>query len=167
MANSSVKILDTNNRVVYKFIGDAAETRTIKIDAGSLNFAMNANNYILGAGTDRKPKYRLNLRRLVYNTFGGPIVISSDGDAAGQNILQVSGDGSMIFDEGAGFVIDCAANANTTGNIFVGTQATGGNVAYTLIADFRKNPADYDQGQTADPTAFNRGPAAGGGFNPR
>ena len=50
--------------------------------------------------------------------------------------------------------------ANATGNILISTANIGTGNTFTLFVDLRKDSRDYDAGQTADPVAFNRGPAA-------
>jgi len=161
MANTSQKLIDSTRRVVYSFTGDAAEVRTLKINPGTLAFSMNANNRILGAGTDRKSQYRLALKKVIYSINGGPsdgfLQISTDGDASPNTMLNLSGSGVMAFAEGGDdFTLAFPVAANSTGNIYFSTSTFFGNCSYSVIMDFRKNPADFDQGQTADPTAFNR-----------
>ena len=51
------------------------------------------------------------------------------------------------------------AVANTTGNVMITTAGYAAGETFTLFIDLRKNSADYDAGQTADPVAFNLGPA--------
>ena len=50
MANTSQKLIDSERRVVYKWTGNTAEPAVVKIDAGGLNFSLNANNQLLGTG---------------------------------------------------------------------------------------------------------------------
>jgi hypothetical protein len=153
MANTSTKLIDSNKRVLYSFTSDSAETRTIKIDAGKLNYTLNANGFIDTTGTDRQSKYSLLLTKAIYSVNGaGLVTVSTNGDAVVNTILQLGGAGTMAFTEGGqNFVIDCAASANSTGNVFVGSTGP-----YTLILDFNKDRSQYDQGQTAMPTDFNR-----------
>jgi hypothetical protein len=156
MANNSQKIIDSTRRVVYKFTGDAAETRVLKIDAGALAYALNANGYIM-TGSDRKSNYGLALKKVVHSISGGYVEISTDGDA-GNTIINLSGAGTMALAEGGDPIsINCASYANSTGNIFLSMIGGSGAPAntYTVILDFRKLAYSYDQGQTADPKAFN------------
>lgn len=156
MANTSQKLIDSTRRVVYKLTGDAAETRVLKIDAGGLAYALNANGYIMGAATDRLSQYGLSLKKVTYSVSGGYLDISTNGDT-GNTILNLSGSGTMtLTDGGESVTINCASYANSTGNIFLTMNGfTAGN-SYSVILDFKKAAASYDQGQTADPTAFNR-----------
>lgn len=160
MAAQVTKLIDSTKRVVYRLISDVSEAKTLKIDAGSLNFALNTNNKILGTGTDRKSKYKLHLKRITYDVKsdvpGAYVLFSTDGDL-GNNIITCSGHDDKRFSEGGdSFMIDCANVGNTTGNIFLTTIGFSGNCAYTVILDFKKEGGDFDQGQTADPKAFNR-----------
>jgi len=156
MANNSQKLIDSTRRVVYKFTGDATEARTLKIDAGGLAYALNANGYII-TGSDRKSNYGLTLKKVIHSISGGGYVeISTNGDT-GNTIVNLGGSGTLAFDEGGGSVtINCASYANSTGNIFLTlTGGTGPVNTYTVLLDFRKLAYSYDQGQTADPRAFN------------
>lgn len=162
MANTVKKLVDTNRRVVYSLTGDVSEgaAPVLKIDAGALNFSQNANNFILGAGTDRKPVYGLSLQKVIYSVNGGAptgyVTISTNGDTP-NTIVQLSGAGTMAFNEGGdSFTLNVMSYANSTGNVFLTTVGFSGNTSYTVILDFKKNPSHYDQGQTADPKAFNR-----------
>lgn len=161
MTAQVTKITDSNKRLVVRLIGDAAEARTIKIDAGSLNFALNTNNKLLGTGTDRKTKYRLFLKKITYDINGGDVrgyvLLSTDGDV-GNNIITLSGADNKCFVDGGGdsFHIPISNIGNTTGNVFLQTFGFQGNCSYTIIADFRKDGADYDQGQSAIPRDFNQ-----------
>ena len=53
-----------------------------------------------------------------------------------------------------------ADSANTTGDIRCRTVGASANDSYTVVLYMKKDARDYDKGQTADPVAFNRGPAA-------
>lgn len=163
MANNVTKLIDSTRRLVVRMVSDGgSETNVLKIDGGSLAYALNANGYILGAGTDRAASYGLELQKIFYSVNGtGYFNLYTDGDSSAANVvLLLSGSGAMAFEEGGNATkINCASLvANTKGNIFVTATA-----AYTVVADFRKMAYSYDQGQTADPTAFNRGPASGFG----
>jgi hypothetical protein len=153
------KIIDSTKRVVFKLVGSTSEARTLKIDAGSLTGALNANNQLLsgGASTDRKPQYRLSLKNIFYDCGpGGSVEISTDGDANANTLLYISGQNQMGFNLGGeDLVLDTAASPNTTGNIYIQTNGFVANQAYTIIADFRKKAEDFNQGQFTDPIAFN------------
>jgi len=152
MANTTQKLIDTERRVVYKFTGNTAEPAVLKIDAGSLNFALNVNNQLLGSGTDRKNIYRLALKKVIYDV--------APGQAAGNGYVELywtgtpnttlvtlSGTGKMDFAEGGDGIVllNNATGAGANGNVGLQTvnfASTG--CAYTLIVDFRKNSEDYN-----------------------
>lgn len=150
---TSTTIIDSTKRLVIKLTGTTDETRVLKVDPGSLSNALNANGQII-TGTDRKSTYRMALRRVDYAVQSGSVILETDGDA-GNTIVTLSG--SNVLDMvGASepYSIQTGAHANSTGNVYLTTVGFA-NTAYTVIADFRKHPEDFDQGQTADPTAFN------------
>jgi len=152
MANTTQKLIDTERRVVYKFTGNTAEPAVLKIDAGSLNFALNVNNQLLGSGTDRKNIYRLALKKVIYDV--------APGQAAGNGYVELywtgtpnstmvtlSGVGKMDFAEGGDgiVVLNNSTGAGSNGNVGLQTvnfASTG--CSYTIIADFRKFLEDYN-----------------------
>ena len=150
MANTSQKLIDTERRVVYKWTGNTAESAVIKIDAGALNFSLNANNQLLGSGTDRKGTYRLSLKKVIYDVAAGQ---AANGyvelywaGTPNQTIVTLSGQGQMDFAEGGdGIVIfNNATGAGANGNVGLQTvNFAGTGCAYTIIADFRKNSEDF------------------------
>ena len=164
MAATISKIIDSQRKLVIKLTGDGAEGRTIKVDAGGLNFALNTNNQILGTGTDRKAQYRLHLKSVRYDVAGGGyVVITGDGDAANALITMSTGNEFDFNEGGEPYTLNVCQVANATGNVYL--QTVGTVNGYTVIMDFRKNGQDFDQGQTADPMAFNSGirsPMGGG-----
>lgn len=151
MANTSQKLIDTERRVVYKWTGDSIESAVVKIDAGGLNYSLNANNQLLGTGTDRKNLYRLSLKKIIYDI--------APGQAAGngyvelywtgtpnKTLVTLSGCGQMDFAEGGDgiVIVNNATGAGANGNVGLQTvsfAATG--CSYTIVADFRKHSEDY------------------------
>ena len=163
MANSVLTLVDATNRYVARFFGDTSEAQTLKIDPGALKYALNANGMIMGAATDRLKCYSLYLRRIMYDVQPGDtkgfLRISTNGDGP-NTVWTLSSSGDIRFDEGgATCLLNVAATtANTNGNVFFtfATLPGSANSAYSVLLDFRKEPTHYDQGQTADPKAFNR-----------
>jgi hypothetical protein len=151
MANTSQKLIDSERRVVYKWTGNTAEAAVLKIDAGALNYSLNANNQLLGSGTDRKSIYRLLLKKVIYDVAPGQA--SGNGyvelywtGTPNQTILTLSGQGQMDFAEGGdGIVItNNATGSGANGNVGLQTvnfASTG--CSYSIIADFRKHSEDY------------------------
>jgi hypothetical protein len=166
MAAQINKLIDSTKRVVYKFTSDVPEvTRTQKIDAGSLFGALNSNNTLLADSGVRKAAYRLTLKNLWYDVGGGSVTMSVDGDAGSNTVVIMSGQNQLLPDLASDtLTIDILnGTANSTGNVFLQTLGQAANTGYTIIADFRKNPLDFNAGQLSDPMAFNAGPRAGGG----
>lgn len=158
MANTTQKLIDTERRVVYKFTGNTAEASVLKIDAGSLDYALNTTNQLLSGGGTRKNVYRLALKKIIYDV--------APGQAAGNGYVEIywtgtpnatmitlSGVGKMDFAEGGdGIVIlNNSTGAGSNGNVGLQTinfASTG--CSYTIIADFRKHAEDYN----TQPAAF-------------
>ena len=164
MANSNLvqKIVDTNRRLYVKmtgeFDGTGQETSVIKVDASSLNLALNSNGYIMTSNTDPLSTYRVTPFRIVYHVSmaSGHVKLyfdSSDG-SDGTIVNLGNGWGDMGL-EGAIFTSPLTANSN--GDILLTTFGAAANDSYTIILDCRKDSRDYDAGQTADPAAFNKG----------
>lgn len=150
MANTSQKLVDSERRVVYKWTGNTAEPAVLKIDAGALNFSLNANNQLLGSGTDRKTTYRLSLKKVIYDVAAGQagngyVELYWTG-TPNQTLVTLSGQGQMDFAEGGDgiIILNNASGAGSNGNVGLQTvnfAATG--CSYTIIADFRKHSEDY------------------------
>lgn len=158
------KIIDTQKRALLKYViltdGTTNEANTVLLDAGSLNYALNVNNKILGAGTDRKSAYRTSIKRIFGSVkAGGNIRLQWRNDSNSEIVALAGGQVDLSFEPmGDGATIS-TTGANATGNILITTVGTTTNDAYTLFIDLRKDNRDYDAGQTADPVAFNQGPA--------
>jgi hypothetical protein len=66
------KLVDTNKRALIKYVlisDGTAEANTVLLDAGGLAHSLNANNQLLGAGTDRKSPYRITIKRIFGNSM--------------------------------------------------------------------------------------------------
>lgn len=152
MANTVQKLIDTERRVVFKFTGDSAEGPVLKIDAGALNFSLNANNQLLGSGTDRKTIYRLSLKKVMYDVspgqgLGNGYVELYWTGAANVPMVTLSGSNKLDFSEGGdGIVIlNNATGAGANGNVGLRTVNFGSTgCAYTIVVDFRKSLEDYN-----------------------
>ena len=150
MANTSQKLVDSERRVVYKLTGNTNEPSVVKIDAGALNFSLNANNQLLGSGTDRKTIYRLSLKKVIYDVVAGQagngyVELYWTG-TPNQTLVTLSGQGQMDFAEGGDgiIILNNASGANSNGNVGLQTiNFAGTGCSYTIIADFRKNSEDY------------------------
>jgi hypothetical protein len=160
------RIVDNNKRnltkvVIYSDGSEEANTRII--DASNLQFSLNANGYIMSGNTHTKSNYRTTVKRITGTSSGtdSHIRLQWEGDANSEIITF--GQGNFDFDfqsMGDGAVIS-NPEANATGDVLISTSGLDAGDTITLFIDLRKDSRDYDAGQTADPTAFNRGPAAG------
>lgn len=161
------RIVDTNRRALLKYIciSDGTQfSNTVLVDVSSLAYALNANGYIMQAGADPKPKYRTNISRIKGATNIGPnstgyMKLQWHGDSNSE-IIVVSNDSFDYSGEawgGVGGGTFPNPEANSSGDILITTVGMKANDNFTLFIEVRKEAADYDQGQTADPYAFNRG----------
>jgi hypothetical protein len=155
-------LVDNNRRTLVKkvFVSDGStnQANTVFIDPGSFAFSMNANNKILGTGTDRKSTYRTTIKRITGDAISnnGIVKIQWHGDSNSE-ILVFGKTNNFDYDfqsMGDGAVIN-NPEANSTGNVLITTSGFASGEGFTLFVDFRKDARDYDSGQTADPTAFN------------
>ena len=165
-------IVDTSKRSLLKFVfvsDNSEDANTVLIDASTLAYSLNANGQIMTGGTDRKSNYRTTIKRIAgtSQSNNGIATIQWHGTAAQTNVAIVTFGRSNKFDYdfqsmGDGATISNPNNvANTTGNVMITTAGYTAGETFTLFVDLRKNNGDYDAGQTADPVAFNRGPALG------
>ena len=152
------KLVDTTRRTLVKVVGSGGGTNDLLIDAAKLAYSLNVNNKILGTGTDRKSSYGLSVKRISGQAQIGSnkIVTLQWADDTNSPIVTI---GNGFFDynfdaEGLTASIHMLPNANATGNILISSSATTGD-AWTILIDLKKDGRDYDQGQRADPDAFN------------
>jgi hypothetical protein len=165
MANQNLvqKLVDTNKRAIVKmtgtFDGTGQETGVIKIDVSSLALTLNANNLLMSSNTHPKSSYRIYPTKIIYN-----VAIRNGHARLFYDAVGGSLDGTIATLSGAG-VIDTEniviSNpldiANSNGDICLSTLGAQANDAYTILIDVKKDARDYDQGQAAEPAAFNKG----------
>jgi len=165
------KLIDNQKRALikYVFISDGtAEANTTLIDVSSLAYSLNANGYIMVSDTHQKSIYRTTIKRIFGSiTSNGYISLKWSGTGPGLNneiVVLGSGAFDLGFDvtgsTGAAAIFN-PDEANSTGDIVFSTVANKVNDTFTLFVDIKKDNRDYDAGQSADPVAFNKGPAAG------
>lgn len=157
------KIIDNNKRALIKYVAtlDTATANTMILDASQLRFALNTSGYIMQSNTNIKPVYRTTIKRIYGSAkANGHIKVLWQGSNTADIIAITDGNFDYYFDPmGDGTVIpnpDTASN----GNILITVVTPSSADVLTLFIDLRKDSRDYDAGQTADPVAFNRGPAA-------
>jgi hypothetical protein len=164
MANvfTEQKIIDSNKRALIKYVGtiDSAAANTTLLDASSLRLALNANGQIMTSNTHIKSNYRTTIKRVFgFAKANAYIRLQWAGDSNSTIITMGTGNFDYSFDPmGDGAVIN-NPEANATGDILLTVVTPSSADTLTLFLDLRKDSRDYDAGQTADPTAFNRGPA--------
>jgi hypothetical protein len=167
IVNSQI-LVDTSKRTLIRFFINsdgttANNSNVLLLNASSLRGALNTNGYIMTGNTNPKSNYRLSIKR----AFGaahanGFFRIKWQSDANSDIMIFPEGSFDYNFESmGDGAVIPQPTNeANVSGNILYGVHGAVVNDAFSLFLDLRKDNRDYDAGQTADPVAFNRGPAA-------
>lgn len=158
------KLVDNNKRALLKcvFISDGTnEANTTLIDVSNLNYALNTNGFIMSANVNQKTTYRTTIKRVFGNiTSNGNIKLQWHGDTNTEIIAVGSGRVDYSFDSQGDAAVISNNEANSSGDILLSTTYAKAGDVFTLIVDLRKDSRDYDAGQTADPVAFNRGPAA-------
>lgn len=177
MANifTEQRLVDTQDKAVIKLTGrfdGNTQDNNVRVDVSTLAYALNANGYIMTSNTDPKALYRTFVTSIMYdvNIANGYLAIQwqgSEGDNTANTDMYVlhSGQHSLLVDDTRyASVIDnptaIADPANTNGDIIFTTVGADANDSYSVILVLKKDARDYDKGQSADPVAFNRGPAA-------
>lgn len=166
MANqiTEQRIIDNNKRALLKYVAtlDTAAANNLLVNVSTLRFAMNANNMIMVSDTDQKNLYRTTVKR-VFGTAKANAYFRLLWQGANTADIVTIGNGNFDYDfqsMGDGAVIS-NPDANSNGDILLTVVTPSSTDMLTLFIDLRKDNRDYDAGQTADPVAFNRGPAAG------
>jgi hypothetical protein len=154
------KIVDNNKRAFIKYVAtlDTAAANTLLLDVSQLNFALNANGYIMQSNTHPKSSYKTTIKRIHGNAkINGYIKLVWQGTNTEDIVIITNG----RFDYGSDFMGDTGviSNPDTTsnGDILMTVVSPSSTDAITLFIELRKDSNDYDAGQTADPVAFNRG----------
>jgi hypothetical protein len=161
MANiiNSQLLVDNNKRSLVKITMefDTDEANTVLIDASALAYALNASGQIMTSGADPKGNYRTSIKRIFGNTkTDGHIKLQWEGDTNSDIVILTDGNFDYNFESSGDSAVITNPEANATGNILYSIVEAGTDDVMTLFIDLRKNSRDYDAGQTADPTAFNR-----------
>jgi len=166
MANliTEQRLVDNNKRALIKYVAtlDTAAANNMLVDVSTLRFALNANSQIMSSNTHPKGLYRTTVKR-VFGTAKANAYMKLTWQGANTADIVTIGDGNFDYDfqsMGDGAVI-ANPDAISNGDILLTVVTPSSADMLTLFIDFRKDSRDYDAGQTADPVAFNRGPAAG------
>jgi len=157
------RLIDNQKRTLVKYVAtlDTAAANSILLDTSSLRFSLNTSGQVMTANTNIKGNYRTTIKRIYGQAKANAYFkILWQGSNTADIININTGNFDYSFDSmGDGAVI---ANPETTsnGNILLNVVTPSSADTLTLFIDLRKDNRDYDAGQTADPVAFNRGPAA-------
>ena len=158
------RIIDSNKRALLKYVitGNGTQnSNTVLVDVSTLALALNANGMIMSSNTHPKSKYNTTIKRATgFVSSNGAVKLQWHGDA-NSDVFFV-GKGSFDFDfqsMGDGATIS-NPEASSNGDILLSIITPSSADSATIFIDMKKDGNDYDQGQTADPVAFNRGSAA-------
>ena len=165
MANliKQTKLTDGTKRTVLKYVAnvDTIAANATLLDISSLAFSLNANGQILGAGTDKLPLYRTNIKRIwgqgQFKSGGYAALLWGTSLANGNTEIVTFGAGQFDYNfdaEGLSCAIP-TPTSNSNGHIYISTVGVAAGDAFTLFIDLKKDARDFDSGKTADPTAFN------------
>lgn len=154
------RLIDSNKRALIKYtmLIDSAVANSTLVDVSTLAFALNANGVIMTAGADPKPTYNTTIKRISGKVKANAYIkLQWHGDSNSEIVVCPSGRFDFDFSSmGDGAVIK-NPEANSSGDILLSIVTPSSADAATIFIDLRKDNADYDAGQTADPYAFNRG----------
>jgi hypothetical protein len=157
------RLVDNQKRTLVKYVAtlDTAAANTILLDTSSLRFALNTNGQVMTANANIKSSYRTTIKRIYGQAKANAYFkVLWQGSNTADIITINTGNFDYSFDSmGDGAVI---SNPETTSNgtILLNVVTPSSADTLTLFIDLRKDSRDYDAGQTADPVAFNQGPAA-------
>ena len=157
-------LVDTNRTTVVKYVGlldNTAMSNNLLLNVSQLAYSLNTNGKIMTGGVDAKTTYRTSLKR-IWGQGGlkdGRAVLKWQGTSGKANTEICTFHDSM-FDYnfasmGSPGSIPVQDVANSTGSIVLSLDGNNNNDSFTLFIELHKDGRDYDQGQTADPTAFN------------
>lgn len=163
MANgiNEQKLVDTNRRALVKYVAtvDTASANVVMLDVSGLAYSLNANGKIMSSNTHIKSLYRTSIKRVWgQGHFKSKGFVTLRWGGANTEIVSI-GDGQFDYNfdaEGLAASIPIQDVANSTGDIVYSATGVASGDGFTLFVDLKKDGRDYDQGQTADPTAFNR-----------
>ncbi len=155
-------LIDTNKRSLIKLTAviDTEMSNVAVIDVSNLAFALNANGFIMSSNVNPKASYSVSIKRFFGDiNINGLLKLQWQGSSNTDILVLGPSYYDIDLENGINSVIK-NNTANTNGDILISTVGATSNNSYTLFLDLRKDSKDYDAGQTADPVAFNRGPAA-------
>lgn len=159
------KLVDTNRVAVIKYVGildNTAMANNLLLDVSQLRYALNTSGKIMSANVDYKTTYRTTIKR-IWGQGGlkdGRAILKWRGTNGSANTeICTFHDSSFDYNfasMGSPGSIPIQDVANSTGDIVLTLDGNNINDSFTLFIELHKDGGDYDQGQTADPKAFNR-----------
>ena len=157
------KIVDNNKRALIKYVAtlDTATANTMLVDASQLRFALNTNSQLMSANANIRSTYRTTIKRIFGQAKANAYFkILWQGSNTADIIAVTTGTFDYDFmSMGDGATISNQDSNSSNGNILLTVVTPSSADSLTLFIDLRKDGRDYDSGQTADPVAFNKGPA--------
>lgn len=166
MANeiTQTKIIDSTKRALIRYVihSDGTDEANTKIlDVSGLAYALNTSNKIMTGNTNAKGVYRTSIVR-IFGSYAAKnkgyieFIWETTNGSNGISTFATAGEGFFDYNftgMGHGDAISTPL-ANVNGDIIVNTDFANLDHA-TFYIDIKKDGRDFDQGQTADPTAFN------------
>jgi hypothetical protein len=153
------RLIDSTKRALIKYVMtlDTAVANSKLVDVSTLQYAKNANGYIMTAHADPKASYGTTITRV----FGAVkanayIKLQWHGDQNSEIVICSSGRFDYNFDVGGMGGVITNPEANSSGDILLTVVTPSSADMATIFFDLKKNARDYDAGQTADPYAFNK-----------
>ena len=152
------RLVDSNKRTLLKYVilsDGTNEANTRLLDASNLQFALNANGYIMSSNVHPKSNYRTTVKKIkAFGRTNGSFRLKWEGDANSEIITFGS---SVDFGAESDAVAINNPEANATGDILISTANLAFGDTTTIFIELHKDNNDYDAGQTARPYDFNRG----------
>lgn len=150
-------LVDSNRHSVIKVVGTGGGDANVKlVVAANLAFAINATGSISTANPKRLN--RTSIKRVWGHGQMGlsnNVILRWGGNTNTAIVSFGQGNFDYSFDSGStGGIITIPDEANCTGDIVFSSTA-GATDSWTVFIDLKKDGRDYDQGQAADPIAFN------------
>jgi hypothetical protein len=148
-------LVDSNRRAVVKFVGTGGNDSNTLLLVSNLAYALNTNGQIMTGGVDKRNVYKHTIKRIWGQgqmTQGKQVILKWGGN---NDYIVSFGDGHFDYNfDREGLSASIPLSGDTSGDI-VYTSTAGDSDTWTLFIDLKKDGTDFDQGQTADPAAFN------------
>lgn len=150
-------LVDTNRHAVIKVVGVGGTDANVSlIKSANLAYAINATGQV--SSTNPKRLNRVAIKRIWGQgqmTAAKAVTLQWGGNSNSSIVTFGTGSFDYNFDSGSTQgTIEIPDPANCTGDIVFSSTA-GATDSWTIFIDLKKDGRDYDQGQTADPIAFN------------